>query len=79
MVPRPGETCKNARAVAKEALDVANPRVGEVELPARVRHDDLARVVMPGEDEVERVGWNPPRDAREVAEEDAESRAGVRE
>src|SRR5262245_42462096 len=39
---------------------------------ARKRHDDLARVEVPGEDQVEGALGNSPHDAREVAEEDAE-------
>ncbi len=61
-------------AVAVETVDVPRAQVCEANLLAGERQNDLPRVEMPGEHEVERVVRQPLRNAREVAQEDPEIR-----
>src|SRR4029453_9423842 len=53
---------------AVEPLCVRPLEMREPDLPAAVRHDDLARVEMPRENEVEHARLYPVYHAREVAE-----------
>jgi len=68
---------EHRRAVAVDPLDIACAKVRQAELPAGKRDDDLTRMEVSGEDEVERVRREPPDDAREVAEEHAQAHLGI--
>ena len=61
VVPRPGGDVELRRAVLVDTLDVARAQVREPEPASRVRDDDLPRVVVPREDQVERLRDAPRR------------------